>query len=134
MREKRTRFTPPTVEECDAFFTENGSTILQATRFHSYYTANGWKVGKNQMKDWKAAARGWILRDKDNGSSASTASARRDVMQRHNYTSADFKALVTDLDADEDTKPKGKDGDRLLRYSPVERKKTYSAAVVDFDD
>lgn len=28
-------------------------------RFHDYYEANGWKVGKNPMKDWKAAFRYW---------------------------------------------------------------------------
>lgn len=28
----------------------------------NYYTANGWMVGKNRMKDWRAAARGWMQR------------------------------------------------------------------------
>jgi hypothetical protein len=28
-------------------------------RFFNYYTSNGWKVGKNPMKDWKAAVRSW---------------------------------------------------------------------------
>ncbi len=30
--------------------------------FFDYYTANGWKVGRNSMKDWKAAARNWMRR------------------------------------------------------------------------
>jgi hypothetical protein len=33
---------------------------VEAERFVDFYTANGWKVGKNPMKDWKAAARNWI--------------------------------------------------------------------------
>lgn len=73
---KRTRFVTPTIEECDAFFTENGATLLQATRFHSYYTANGWKVGKNPMKDWQAAARGWISRDREGGTYPIRVSAK----------------------------------------------------------
>lgn len=101
-REKRARFVPPAVEECEKFFTENGATILQATKFHCYYSANGWKVGKGPMKDWKAAARGWILRDKEGGFSAGKR-------------------------APEPQK------ETMLRYSPQERKQTYSAAVIDFD-
>lgn len=62
---KRTRFVPPTVEECDQFFSENGSTMTEATKFHCYYTSNGWKVGKSPMKDWRASARGWIARTRD---------------------------------------------------------------------
>ena len=27
---------------------------------YNYYEANGWRVGKNPMKDWKAAARNWM--------------------------------------------------------------------------
>ena len=34
-----------------------------AGRFFDYYESNGWQVGKNKMKDWKAGGRGWIARD-----------------------------------------------------------------------
>lgn len=57
------RFTPPTVEEVRDYCTERGNSV-DADRFHSYYTANGWKVGKNPMKDWKAAVRTWERDDK----------------------------------------------------------------------
>ena len=33
-------------------------------RFVDYYTANGWKVGKNPMKDWRAAVRTWERDDR----------------------------------------------------------------------
>ena len=52
------RFTPPTPEEVKAYCAERGNDV-DAERFHAYYTANGWKVGKNPMKDWKAAVRTW---------------------------------------------------------------------------
>ena len=32
----------------------------QAEKFFNYYEANGWKVGRNPMKSWKAAVRNWI--------------------------------------------------------------------------
>jgi len=32
-------------------------------RFIDYYTSNGWRVGKNPMKDWKAAVRSWERSD-----------------------------------------------------------------------
>ena len=27
--------------------------------FHDFYSAKGWMIGKNKMKDWKAAIRTW---------------------------------------------------------------------------
>ena len=52
------RFTPPTVAEVRAYCQERQNNV-DAERFVDYYTANGWKVGKNPMKDWKAAVRTW---------------------------------------------------------------------------
>lgn len=37
----------------------------QAQKFHDYYQSNGWRVGRNPMKDWKAALRNWIKRSKE---------------------------------------------------------------------
>ena len=59
------KFSPPTVEEVTAYCIENRYHIDSA-QFVDHYTANGWKVGKNPMKDWKAAVRTWTR----NGSSA----------------------------------------------------------------
>ena len=54
----RARFTPPSIDEVIAYASERGFTN-QAERFHDYYTGNGWRVGKNPMKDWRAAFRNW---------------------------------------------------------------------------
>lgn len=59
---KRKRFAPPTVDEVRAYCIERGNGV-DAERFVSYYTANGWMVGKNPMKDWRAAVRTWERRD-----------------------------------------------------------------------
>jgi hypothetical protein len=58
-----TRFSPPTKEEVEKFIEENGYNV-DATRFVDFYESKGWFVGKNKMKDWKAAVRGWNARDK----------------------------------------------------------------------
>lgn len=52
------RFTPPTLDDVSAYIRERGSNV-DAQRFLDFYTAKGWMVGKNRMKDWKAAVRTW---------------------------------------------------------------------------
>ena len=54
----RKRFTAPTIEDVIAYCKERGNRV-DPERFIDYYTSNGWKVGKNPMKDWKAAIRTW---------------------------------------------------------------------------
>lgn len=51
-------FKAPTVEEVAEYCSERGNNV-DAERFVSYYTANGWKVSKNPMRDWRAAVRSW---------------------------------------------------------------------------
>lgn len=65
-REKRARFNPPTVEDVKAYCAETG-TDIDPQRFVDYYTSNGWRVGRNPMKDWKAAVRSWARRDGKTG-------------------------------------------------------------------
>lgn len=65
------RFSPPELEEIEAYFAEKGGTAAQAERFRDFYESNGWKVGKNPMKSWKAAASGWMSRDKERAQKAS---------------------------------------------------------------
>lgn len=39
--------------------------VIEAEKFFNYYTANGWRVGRNKMRDYKAAARNWLANAKD---------------------------------------------------------------------
>lgn len=66
----RPRFSPPTVEEVKAYCTEKGYGV-DPQRFVDYYTSNGWMVGKNHMKDWKAAVRTWHGKENTNGKTES---------------------------------------------------------------
>lgn len=52
-------FTRPSFEEVEAFFTSLFRHDL-AQPYFDYYTSNGWRVGKNPMKNWQSAARNWI--------------------------------------------------------------------------
>lgn len=54
----RTRFVPPSLEEVRAYCRERQKGV-NAEKWYNHYTANGWKVGRNPMKDWKAAVRTW---------------------------------------------------------------------------
>lgn len=63
---KRERFIPPTVEEVEAYYQETGKPI-DAEAFVNYYTANGWRVGRNPMKSWKAAVANWRKNDEQRG-------------------------------------------------------------------
>ncbi len=70
---RATRFTPPTVDDVAAYVSEKGYHV-NAERFVSFYQQKGWMVGKNRMKDWKAAVRNWETRWKDEHGTVSKAS------------------------------------------------------------
>ena len=61
---KTKKFVPPTLEEIKAYCEERKNNI-DPDRFFNYYTSNGWMVGRNKMKDWKAAVRNWEKDKKD---------------------------------------------------------------------
>jgi hypothetical protein len=66
------RFTPPTLEQVQAYCLERNNQI-DAERFIDFYSSKGWMVGNNIMKDWQARVRIW---EKDNNA--------RQSMQVHN--------------------------------------------------
>ena len=52
----------PTLEETIEYFIFKSSTETEANKFFNYYSSTGWLVGgKTKMRDWKAAARNWIM-------------------------------------------------------------------------
>jgi hypothetical protein len=53
------KFTPPSLSDIIAYTDD----IVLSKRFYCFYESNGWKVGKNSMKSWKAAADQWRARD-----------------------------------------------------------------------
>jgi hypothetical protein len=61
----RKGFEKPSYEEVVAYAGEGGAKYVE--RFYAYYVANGWKVGRNPMKSWKAAFAGWEAREREEG-------------------------------------------------------------------
>lgn len=57
-KKERSIFIAPSFEDLKSFCLEN-NLELNASDFINYYESNGWMVGKNKMKDWKATARRW---------------------------------------------------------------------------
>lgn len=60
-------FCPPTVEEVEAYARQMGYAEFNAAKFCAFYDSKGWMVGRNEMRDWRAAARGWEMRDRELG-------------------------------------------------------------------
>lgn len=59
---KRTAFVVPSLEIVKDYFSTIKGGDTDAECFYDYFTANGWRTGKNPIKDWKAAARNWMRR------------------------------------------------------------------------
>jgi hypothetical protein len=51
-------FTPPTLEEVISYCKERNNSV-DPQKWYDFYSAKGWMIGKNKMKDWKAAVRTW---------------------------------------------------------------------------
>ena len=92
----KSRFSPPDVETVKSYFAEKGGTEGQAIRFHAYYESNGWKVGRNPMKNWKAAASGWISRDRDEAKKANAPRNRAFMASRPAEEAENAKNFLAD--------------------------------------
>jgi len=55
-KKKSKRFTPPTTDQITEYM-ESADFKIDPQGFIDFYESKGWMVGKNKMKDWKAAAR-----------------------------------------------------------------------------
>lgn len=62
IKKSASRFLPPTIEEVREYCNERNNKV-SPEQFISFYESNGWLVGKNKMKDWKAAVRTWENRE-----------------------------------------------------------------------
>ncbi len=65
---KGVKFIPPSVEEVKEYCRERNN-IVDAEHFCDFYISKNWYIGKNKMKDWKAAVRNWEKSNKQAGNS-----------------------------------------------------------------
>ena len=87
------RFNQPTKEEIFDFCMDN-NLGLNVDKFYNHYESNGWMVGNNKIKDWKAAVRYWVSNDKEQPAKQTQAPVKKVIAQE--YTQRDY----SDEDAD----------------------------------
>ena len=66
------RFAKPTYNDISIYMSNEkiknridvNDAMIEAEKFMNHYDSNGWRVGKNPMKDWKASVRNWLLNRK----------------------------------------------------------------------
>jgi hypothetical protein len=92
----RARFKKPTLEEVKAYCDERKNAV-DPESFLDHYESNGWMVGKNKMKDWKAAVRQWEKRSDDFKNRKARSPTRsqqlgnKKAYEHHEYTDDDLK-------------------------------------------
>lgn len=91
---KEKRFAPPTSEDVKEYCREKGLNV-DADRFVDFYESKNWYVGKNKMKDWKAAVRNWARSQSQRQESTAKGTEkprnRFDNFQQREY---DYDALI----------------------------------------
>ena len=93
VKEKRTRFSPPALEEVQAYCQERKNGI-DAQHFVDYYAARGWELKPGQkVKDWKACIRTWEQR-KNNPVQAPIKQVRANQYQQREYDEDDLEARL----------------------------------------
>ena len=84
--DKKGRFAPPSFDEVKAYCDERQNKVNPQS-FIDFYEAKGWMVGKNKMKDWKAAVRTWEQRNNESPKQAQPKSGAKRQQQQSVYSS-----------------------------------------------
>lgn len=88
------RFRPPSLDDVTQYCKERGNTI-NPKLFIDKYTANGWMVGKNKMKDWKATVRTWEQQPWNKVIPDGPSPEKKVEMERCSYGNCEKKGTVT---------------------------------------
>lgn len=94
IEKKAATFVPPTIDEVSAYC-ESRHNNVDAEAFVAFYASKGWKVGREPMKDWKAAVITWEKRRAAEGPTPQTPSPRR--LSRADQAFENMMALGRDL-------------------------------------
>lgn len=86
-------FTPPNIQDVRSYCQERGNKV-DPENFWDFYQAKNWMIGKNKMKDWRAAVRTWERGDVQRSKSRNTI---------NNYKEEKSHVDLTDIAADLDT-------------------------------
>ena len=100
---KRKRFEKPTLSQIEQYCIERNNNV-NAEQFFDYYESNGWKVGKNSMKDWKAAVRTWERNRydqpvKSKNSKADAMNVVKELMEEYEQSATDSESAIDVTDS-----------------------------------
>lgn len=82
----RSHFQKPTLEEISLYCRERNNNV-DPEQFFNFYESNGWKVGKNPMRDWKAAIHTWEKREKE------IPARKREAPRRESVTAHNLRVI-----------------------------------------
>lgn len=83
------RFTPPTLDEVRDYCKER-QNYVDSDKFFDFYESKGWMIGKNKMKDWKAAVRNW---EKDSKPKSSNNKFNNFTPRHQDYSDIEKKLI-----------------------------------------
>lgn len=86
IKEKKSPFKKPTLDEVEAYCNEKGYSIDPET-FWNFYESKGWMVGKNKMRDWKAACRTWLSQERYRRKASDTRLLNNNMKDKYKDTS-----------------------------------------------
>ena len=69
--DEKKRFKIPSVIEIASYCRKRNNSV-DPQRFFDFYESKGWMIGRNKMKDWKAAVRTWENQERKNKQSNDT--------------------------------------------------------------
>ena len=92
-RAKSKRFVPPSIEEVKEYCEQRNNKV-DPEQFINFYESKGWMVGKNKMKDWKAAVRTWEKRENSTTQPKKQQSTNKfNQFPQREYTATDYEAI-----------------------------------------
>lgn len=91
--EKRTYFTPPKIEEVREYCRSRNNNV-DPEQFYDFYESKGWMIGKNRMKDWKAAVRTW---ERDRNRASQSAKTNESSFDTDDFFQAALQRSMFDL-------------------------------------
>jgi hypothetical protein len=87
------KFIPPIIDEIKTYCTERNNKV-DPEKFHDFYTSKNWMIGKNKMKDWKAAVRTW---EKENKQQTQSKMPQSGNFEQRQYSDDDFDKMYKDV-------------------------------------
>ena len=95
---KRKRFEKPSISDIKQYCMERNNNV-NAEQFYDYYESNGWKVGKNSMKDWKACVRTWERNGYDKptqkkNSKQDAINVVKELMEEYEQSATDSESTI----------------------------------------